>query len=95
MRVVSMPSTTEFDKQSQAYRQEVLPKTVPLRLAIEAGATGLWHRYTGDHGLVLGLDSFGESAPAAQVYEYFNLTVEYIVAQAQTLLSISKAGEKS
>ncbi len=78
VRVVSMPSTTAFDRQSAAYQASVLPPGLP-RIAVEAGATGLWWKYVRGHGAVLGVDRFGESAPAAAVYREVGLTVERLV----------------
>jgi len=68
VRVVSMPSTTVFDRQDAAYRESVLPNTVRKRIAIEAGVTGFWRQYVGLDGAVIGLDSFGASAPASELY---------------------------
>jgi transketolase len=85
VRVVSMPSCREFDRQSLAYRASVLPRGVPV-LAIEAGVTNFWRAYTGFTGDVVGIDRFGESAPAAQVAEELGLTVDAIVERARALL---------
>jgi transketolase len=85
VRVVSMPSCREFDRQSLAYRASVLPRGVPI-LAIEAGVTNFWRAYTGFTGDVVGIDRFGESAPAAQVAEELGLTVDAIVERARALL---------
>ncbi len=83
-RVVSMPCTSEFDRQSPAYCQAVLPRGVPV-LAVEAGVTNFWRQYTGFEGDVIGIDRFGESAPAAQVYAALGVTVEAVVARARSL----------
>ena len=83
-RVVSMPSCDEFDRQSAEYRASVLPRTVPV-LAIEAGVTHLWRAYTGFDGDVVGIDRFGESAPAGQVAEALGLTVQAVTARARRL----------
>jgi transketolase len=83
-RVVSMPSCADFDRQDAAYRASVLPRDVPV-LAIEAGVTQFWRAYTGFDGDVLGIDRFGESAPAAQVAQALGLTVEAAVAKARAL----------
>ena len=83
-RVVSMPCTSEFDRQSPAYRQAVLPRGVPV-LAVEAGVTNFWRQYTGFEGDVIGIDRFGDSAPAAQVYAALGITVEAVVARARSL----------
>ncbi len=78
VRVVSMPSTNIFDEQSVDYKQMILPKSVKLRVAIEAGRTDFWYKYVGLDGVVFGIDTFGESAPASDLYEYFGLTAEKI-----------------
>ena len=79
IRVVSMPSTDCFESQSKEYRQSVLPDTVQTRVAIEAGVTGGWYRYVGTRGKVIGIDRFGESAPAEQLFPYFGFTTENVV----------------
>jgi transketolase len=83
-RVVSMPSCREFDRQSLAYRAAVLPRDIPV-LAIEAGVTNFWRAYVGLDGDVVGIDRFGESAPAQQVAEELGLTVNAVVQRAQAL----------
>jgi transketolase len=83
-RVVSMPSCDEFDRQSAEYRASVLPRTVPV-LAVEAGVTQPWRAYTGLDGDVVGIDRFGESAPAAHVAEALGLTVQAVTARARSL----------
>ncbi|WP_255580976.1 transketolase [Caballeronia sp. dw_276] len=80
-RVVSMPSTNVFDRQSRAWRDRVLPPNVP-RIAIEAGVTAFWRQYVGLEGGVIGIDSFGESAPAEALFQYFGLTVERVIGEA-------------
>jgi len=79
-RVVSLPSTTVFDRQSLEWRESVLPSAVRHRVAIEAGVTGFWRQYVGLDGAVIGLDSFGASAPADVLYAHFGITVAAIVA---------------
>ncbi|HVM37744.1 MAG TPA: transketolase C-terminal domain-containing protein, partial [Sphingomicrobium sp.] len=82
--VVSMPSTTRFDAQDAAYREDILPDVSNreiLRVSIEAGTTIGWERYTGLHGLRIGIDRFGVSAPAADAYEFFGLTPDAIAAR--------------
>ena len=86
VRVVSMPCTEVFDKQSAEYKESVLPKSVTARMAIEAGVSDLWYKYVGLDGVILGLDSFGESAPAGELFKLFGFTVENAVAKAKTLL---------
>ncbi|MGH8638393.1 MAG: transketolase family protein, partial [Burkholderiales bacterium] len=85
VRVVSMPSTTVFDRQDAAYRDAVLPRGV-VRLAIEAGVPDPWRKYVGLEGDVIGIDRFGESAPAADVFEFFGFTVDNLVARARALI---------
>ena len=86
IQVVSMPSTEVFEQQEASYREQVLPSHVTARIAIEAGATGLWRQYVGLEGEVIGLDCFGESAPAKALFEHFGLTAESVVAVAERLL---------
>jgi transketolase len=85
VRVVSMPSTTVFDRQSERWKSDVLPEGLP-RLAIEAGVTDFWWKYVRAGGAVLGVDRFGESAPAGAVYEHFGLNVTNAVATLITLV---------
>jgi transketolase len=84
-RVVSMPSTTVFDRQDAAYRRTVLGTDAP-RIAIEAGRTDGWWKYVGSDGEVIGIDCFGESAPADALYRFFDLTPERIAKAAHALL---------
>ena len=84
-RVVSMPSTDVFDRQSTEYRESVLPNVVRKRVAIEAGVTGFWRQYVGLDGAVIGIDSFGASAPADVLYPYFGITAEKVVEAAKAL----------
>jgi len=86
VRVVSMPSTDAFDKQDAAYREAVLPKAVGARVAIEAGIADYWFKYTGLHGAVVGMTSFGESAPAELLFKEFGFTVENVVNTAKSIL---------
>ncbi|THD52282.1 transketolase [Enterobacteriaceae bacterium ML5] len=86
VRVVSMPSTDAFDKQDAAYRQSVLPKAVSARVAVEAGIADYWFKYVGLNGAIIGMHSFGESAPADLLFKEFGFTVDNVVAQAQALL---------
>jgi transketolase len=86
-RVVSMPSWELFDKQPEDYQCQVLPSEIKYRIAIEAGITQGWHRYVGSTGEVIGLDSFGASAPYKILYEKFGITVEQVVGKALALLS--------
>jgi transketolase len=85
LRVVSMPCTSLFDTQSQQYRDSVLPPGVP-RVAIEAGATADWWRYVSGGGAVIGMDSFGASAPASRLFEHFGFTRDNVIGTVQALL---------
>ncbi len=87
VRVVSMPCTATFDAQDEAYRESVLPGAVTRRIAIEAGVTGGWYKYVGLNGKVVGIDSFGESAPAKDVFEHFGFTVNNVVNKMKDLLA--------
>jgi transketolase len=84
-RVVSMPATSVFDRQDATYRDTVLPRGV-RRLAIEAGVTDYWRKYVGLEGAVIGLDRFGESAPAGDVFKLFGFTADNVAARAKKLL---------
>jgi len=84
-RVVSMPSTNTFDKQDKAYRESVLPSSCRKRIAIEAGVTDFWRKYVGLDGAVIGIDSFGASAPIDALYKHFGITVDAAVAAAKAL----------
>ena len=84
-RVVSMPCTDVFDRQDAAYRESVLPNAVRKRVAVEAGVTGFWRQYVGLDGAVIGLDTFGASAPADKLYKHFGITTEAVVAAAKAL----------
>ncbi|CAI0718027.1 transketolase [Serratia quinivorans] len=86
VRVVSMPSTDAFDKQDAAYRESVLPAAVTARVAVEAGIADYWYKYVGLNGAIVGMTTFGESAPAEQLFKEFGFTVENVVAKAQALL---------
>ncbi len=80
VRVVSMPSTNVFDEQDDAYKESVLPASVTSRVAVEAGVTGFWAKYVGLNGKVIGIDTFGESAPADELFKMFGFTVEAVVS---------------
>jgi transketolase len=86
VRVVSMPSTNLFDRQDAAYRAEVLPAGIP-RVAVEAGVTDAWYKYVGLEGAVIGLDRFGESAPAGELFKLFGITVEAVVDAVRTCVA--------
>ena len=86
VRVVSMPSTDLFDRQDAAYKASVLTKGLP-RVAIEAGVTDFWYKYVGLEGAVVGIDTFGESAPAGVLFKHFGFTTENVVAKVKSVLA--------
>jgi transketolase len=85
VRVVSMPSTNVFDRQDAAYRAQVLPKGLP-RVAVEAGVSDFWRKYVGLEGAVVGIDRYGESAPAGELFKHFGLTAANIAAAVKGVL---------
>jgi transketolase len=85
VRVVSMPCTNRFDRQDQEYKNAVLPKGVG-RVAVEAGITDFWRKYVGLEGAVVGMDTFGESAPASDLFSYFGFTVENVVKAVKSVI---------
>ncbi len=85
IRVVSMPSTNIFDAQDAAYRESVLPAAVTKRVAVEAGVTDGWWKYVGTNGKIVGLDRFGESAPAGELFKEFGFTVENVVKNVESV----------
>ena len=86
VRVVSMPSTNVFDAQDSAYRDSVLPAAVTTRVAVEAGVTDGWHKYVGTAGAIIGLDRFGESAPAGELFKAFGFTADNVISTVEGLL---------
>ena len=86
VRVVSMPSTDVFEKQPAEYKEKVLPPAIRARIAIEAGIADYWYKYVGLDGAIVGMTTFGESAPAEQLFELYGLTVENIISSAEALL---------
>jgi transketolase len=86
-RVVSMPCTDVFDAQPEEYRQQVLPPEIGARVVIEAGITETWWRYAGDRGQVIGINRFGESAPAPKLFEHFGFSIENVVRVAKEVLA--------
>jgi transketolase len=86
VRVVSMPSTDTFDAQDAAYRESVLPKAVTSRVAVEAAVTAGWWKYVGSNGAVVGIDRYGESAPAPALFKEFGFTVDHVVAAVKGVL---------
>ena len=85
-RVVSMPSTDVFDRQDALYKASVLPRDLP-RVAVEAGVTDFWYKYVGLEGAVVGIDSFGESAPASVLFKHFGITIEAVVEAAKEVIT--------
>ncbi len=85
VRVVSMPCTSIFDRQDVAYRAAVLPRGLP-RVAVEAGVTDYWRKYVGLEGTVIGIDRFGESAPAGELYQFFGITADKVAAAVHSVL---------
>ncbi len=86
IRVVSMPSTTVFDQQSPEYRESVLPAAVTARVAVEAAAVDGWYKYVGMNGAIVGMNTFGESAPAKELFAYFGFTVDKVVEAVNSLI---------
>ncbi|MGB5338239.1 MAG: transketolase, partial [Gammaproteobacteria bacterium] len=86
IRVVSMPSTTVFEEQDEAYRESILPAAVTARVAVEAAVTQGWYKYVGLSGKVVGIDRFGESAPSSQLFKEFGFTVENVVKAVESVL---------
>jgi len=86
IRVVSMPSVDVFEAQDAAYRESVLPSSVTARIAVEAGVTAYWYRYVGLRGGVVGIDTFGESAPAGDVFKHFGFTTDNVVKAVEKVL---------
>jgi transketolase len=87
IRVVSMPSTDVFDSQDGDYRESVLPSHIPARVAVEAAHRDYWYKYVGLDGRIVGMDSFGESAPAEALFEYFGITTEAVVEAVEDCLA--------
>ncbi|WP_375276655.1 transketolase [Alteromonas australica] len=85
VRVVSMPSTDVFDRQSAEYRESVLPSSVVKRVAVEALSKDSWYKYVGFNGAIVGMDTFGESAPAGELFKHFNITTDAVVEAALSL----------
>jgi len=85
VRVVSMPSSTVFDRQDAAWREAVLPRGLP-RVAVEAGVTDGWRKYVGLDGAVVGIDRFGESAPAPELFKHFGFTPENVATVVRSIL---------
>jgi transketolase len=86
VRVVSMPSSTVFDRQDAEYREAVLPRALPC-VAVEAGVTDFWRKYVGREGAVVGIDRFGESAPAGELFKHFGFTSENVEKVVRSVIS--------
>ncbi|XOV78991.1 MAG: transketolase [Aestuariibacter sp.] len=86
VRVISMPSTDVFEMQDADYQESVLPAAVTTRVAVEAGIKDFWYKYVGLQGRIVGMDTFGESAPAADLFKHFNITADAVVSAAQEIL---------
>jgi transketolase len=91
VRLVSMPSTNTFDAQDDAYKQSVLPASVVRRVAVEAGVTAAWWRYVGLQGEIVGIDHFGASAPAKDVFKAYGFTAEHVIEAIEKVLARSSA----
>jgi transketolase len=94
VRVVSMPSTSAFDRQDARYRDGVLPRDVP-RVAVEAGVSDYWRKYVGLDGTIVGIDTFGESAPAGALFKHFGFTVDNVVAAVRRVIQQTDAETQS
>ncbi|MDQ2961671.1 MAG: transketolase [Pseudomonadota bacterium] len=94
VRVVSMPSTSAFDRQDARYRDAVLPRGVP-RVAVEAGVSDYWRKYVGLDGAIVGIDTFGESAPAGALFKHFGFTVDNVVAAVRRMMRQTDAEAQS
>ena len=81
-----MPSWELFEKQDESYKEKVFPKTMKKRLAVEAGSTLGWHKYVTDEGDIIGMTTFGESAPAEELYKEFGFTVDNVIKKAKALI---------
>lgn len=88
VRVVSLPSTDIFDAQDEAYRESVLPSDVAARVAVEAGIADYWYKYVGLKGAIVGMTTYGESAPADKLFPFFGFTTENVVAKAKKVLGV-------
>jgi len=86
IRVVSMPETGLFDKQDAAYRESVLPAAVTARVAVEALQADFWYKYVGLNGAIVGMTTFGESAPAGELFKHFGFTVENVVEKVKSVI---------
>ncbi|NLL71290.1 MAG: transketolase, partial [Epulopiscium sp.] len=85
--VISMPSMELFEAQTEEYKNQVMPKEVRARLVVEAGSSFGWHKYTGLDGDTICIDTFGASAPASTLFEYFGFTVDHVVQKATEIVN--------
>jgi len=90
VRLVSMPCTSLFDAQDAAYRDAVLPSTVRSRVAVEAGTTGLWYRYVGLSGRVVGIDHYGESGKAPELFKKFGFTADNVLKAIRESMALER-----
>lgn len=88
VRVVSLPSTDIFDAQDEAYRESVLPSDIAARVAVEAGIADYWYKYVGLKGAIVGMTTYGESAPADKLFPFFGFTTENVVAKAKKVMGV-------
>ena len=84
VRLISMPSTTVFDAQDEAYKEQLLPRHVTNRVVVEAGVSQGWQKYVGLEGRIIGIDAFGKSAPGPVLQQHFGITVEAIVREVES-----------
>jgi transketolase len=94
VRVVSMPNPGRFLAQDRDYRESVLPSEVKARVAVEAGVSNYWHAFVGDRGRILGIDTFGASAPGGQLFEHYGMTVEHVIEAVTAVLEYQESGEQ-
>ena len=90
VRLVSMPCTSLFDSQEAAYRDRVLPPRVRARVAVEAGTTGLWYRYVGLSGRVIGIDHYGESGKAPELFKKFGFTADNVLKAIRESMALER-----
>jgi transketolase len=93
VRLVSFPSWELFAKQDKAYRDDVLPPEIKARIAVEAGSPMGWSRWVGDSGVMIGIETFGASAPYKEIYQQYGLTVENIVKMANDMMDVISTKE--